>query len=297
MSDGGTFMVNHTNGPIQPPARRRSALRTGCIGLLAVGAIGAIVGQLANQTAGGTSPALGPDLEPLERHCDDAWASGIRNKAERGGLIRGHQLDATRLIVLVRPQIWYSLSLPSQQTLALAESCRVDRGFALLTVSFRFDPGGDDLLRMTPYDLFPLARGQFVAKPAVTAPAGVGDLSWGQRRPADLKPVIEGGSLFVPSKPGAFLGMPARDQDYDFDGGRLRGGHYFFDGPKGFADIKMKMKDTYGPPSWRELDSLSQTYGWEWRDKRIAIEARYDLTKETTTVTLERSEPGEQGGR
>lgn len=290
-------MADNRNLQTAEQKGRRSLFRTGCLGLLAFGSFGAVVGSLANLSANRATAALGPDLEPLELHCDEAWAGRIRAKAERSGLIRGHQLDSTKLVVLVRPSIWYSLSQASAQTLALAESCRVDRGFALLTVSYRLSPDGEDLLRMTPYDLYPLAQGQFVAEPTAPAPTGTGDLNWGDRRPPTLKPVTEGGSIYVPPMAGAFLGIAAREQDYEFEGGRLRGGHYYLDGPETFKSLKARMKSAYGSPSWRELDQVSQTYGWEWRDKRVSIEARYDLAKETTTVTLERSEPGEGGGR
>ena len=53
--------------------------------------------------------------------------------------------------------------------------------------------------------------------------------------------------------------------------------------------LKAEMRSAYGAPSWRELDQVSQGYGWEWKAKGILVEARYDLTKQTTTVTLERS--------
>ena len=132
----------------------------------------------SNLSGNRATAALCPDLEPLKLHCDETWARRIRAKAERSELIRGHQLDSTQLVVLVRPSVWYSVSQSSLKALGLAESCRVDRGFALLTVAFRLSPDGDDLLRMSPYDLSPLARGQFVAEPTSPAPAGVGDLNW-----------------------------------------------------------------------------------------------------------------------
>jgi len=263
--------------------------RTGCLGLLALGGFGAVVGSLANLSANRAAAALGPDLEPLELQCDDAWASRIRAKAERSRLIRGQQLDSTKLVLFVRPSAWYSVSQTSAEALALAEACRVDRGFALLTVFFRLSPDGENLLRLTPYELYPLAQGRFVAEPTSPAPEGIGDLDWGSRRPPALKPVVEGGPLYVPSKPDAYLGIAARDQDYEFDGGRLRGGHFYLDGPDAFKSLKARMKSAYGSPSWRELDQVSQGYGWEWKDKGVSIEARYDLTKETTTVTLQRS--------
>lgn len=279
------------NGSLQTTGLKsgRSLFRTGCLGLLALGGFGAVVGSLTNISTNSATAALGPDLEPLELHCDEAWAGRIRAKAERSGLIRGQQLDSTKLVVLVRPSVWYSVSQASAQALALAESCRVDRGFALLTVSFRLLPDGEDLLRMSPYDLYPLARSQFVAEPTSPAPTGVGDLKWGGRRPSTVKPVIAGGPLFVPPKAGSYLGIAAREQDYEFEAGRLRGGHYYLDGPQNFDALKAAMSSAYGPPSWRELGQVSHGYGWEWKEKGVSVEARYDLAKETTTVTLQRS--------
>lgn len=123
------------------PTVRRNLLRTGCLGLIALGGFGAIVGSVVNLSGNRATAALGPDLEPLKLHCDETWARRIRAKAERSGLIRGHQLDSTQLVVLVRPSVWYSVSQSSLKALGLAESCRVDRGFALLTVAFRLHGG------------------------------------------------------------------------------------------------------------------------------------------------------------
>jgi len=290
-------MTDNSKLPTAEPKGRRSLFRTGCLGLLALGGFGAVVGNLANLSANRAAAALGPDLDPLELQCDDAWAGRIRTKAERSGLIRGQQLDSTKLVLLVRPSVWYSVSQTSAEALALAEACRVDRGFALLTVSFRLSLDGENLMRMTPYDLYALAQGQFVAEPAAPAPTGVGDLKWGSRRPSNLKPVMESESLYVPKRAGAYLGIAARDQDYEFDGGRLRGGHFYLDGPDAFKSLKARMKSAYGSPSWRELDQVSQGYGWEWKDRGVSVEARFDLTKETTTVTLQRSNPSERTKR
>jgi hypothetical protein len=51
------------------------------------------------------------------------------------------------------------------------------------------------------------------------------------------------------------------------------------------------MSSAYGPPSWRELDQVGQAYGWEWKTKGVSVEIRYDPSKQTTTVTLQRSSP------
>jgi len=262
-----------------------SPKRQGCLTVVLVlfgfGLAGGLLSSL--QTGAGASTF---ELTALSPQCDETWGDRTRRKAARAGLLLGHSVEGSQIVGVVNPGLWQRVSLPGREALGLALACQVPDRFSAFTVRFRSDIAADDLMSLSPRDLYSLGTDRFVAEPTKPPPTGFRDLDWGSRRPPNLKAVSPGDDVFTSERAAPFLGLQPREEDYAFERGRLWAGDVYYDGPAAFEQLKRALFAQYGSPSSIWGDADSEVYEWTWKAPDRSVVLRYVPSKQTSWVHI-----------
>lgn len=142
----------------------RPARRFGC-GTMALGFFGVlgVVMFIISDTGGTKDPAADDpknfDTPQLASSCDARWASTQVRRAQAQGIVRGQFIDGADIIVVVNPLLWSQLPLTAGNAIGLALACELQPDAFALPIRFRYQPQGEDVLRLGPGELFALRNG------------------------------------------------------------------------------------------------------------------------------------------